>query len=445
MRWDAAREYVRGSLWVIPTLSVVAALLLSVVLTQVDVAPTSPLAFQGTADDARNLLIGITSTMVTVIALLLGLAVVALQLSSTQFSPRLLRNFLRDTGNQIVLGTFIATFLYCLLVLRTIHGYNDSIFVPNLSVSVGVALAVASIGVLIYFVHHVSVSIQADHIIAAVGADLDEAIERLYPERLGRADAEARPPNGGAYLPPDGIPGRSVIASSGRGYVQAVDTDGLMRITVENDIVVRLMRRPGQFVVRGATLAEAWPRARVQEDLARQIEGVFILGGQRTKTQDVLFAVDQLVQIAVRALSPGINDPFTAISCIDQLGAALCQLIERASPSACRYDDDGHLRVIAEPVAFAEVVDTAFDQIRQYGRASSAVTNHLLETIATISQLACTEEQRAALLRQAQMLARGSEEGLSEPLDRAAVSLRYRRVIQALERATAPRPERVER
>jgi uncharacterized membrane protein len=179
------------------------------------------------------------------------------------------------------------------------------------------------------------------------------------------------------------------------------------------------------------TLGRVGARARVDDQLAQEIAAVYILGAQRTLTQDVLCAVDQLVEIAVRALSPGINDPFTASACVDRLGAALGRLAGRSLPDAQRYDQHGDLRVIAEPVPFTKIVDAAFDQIRQYGRTSALVSARLLETIALV--LACKPgaELRAALLRQAEMIARGSQEGLSEELDRATIAARYQDVLQA--------------
>jgi uncharacterized membrane protein len=430
-------ERLRANFWFVPTLMASSAALLAFVMLTLDEAiQRSALmaiswAYIGSPEGARALLSTVAGSIITVAGVTFSITIAALTLASSQFGPRLLRNFLRDTGNQLVLGTFIATFLYCLLVLRTIHGYNEDIFVPNLSISVGVALAIASLGVLIYFIHHVSVSIQADAIIATVGKDLETTIERLFPEQLGTAVPESRLCDRHEARPWDDSSDWYKIISEEGGYVQAIDTDKLLRIATQRDIVVRLLHRPGQFVVRESAIAHIWPDTDSAATFADQINDVFIFGSQRTLTQDVLFATEQLVEIAVRALSPGINDPFTAIACIDQLGAGLCCLARRAIPDAYRYDDGDQLRVIAEPVSFADIVDAAFDQIRQYGRTNSAVTNHLLETITSIGAWVQSDDQRVALLRQAEMIAR-SQEGLPEPLDRAGVAARYQEAVRAL-------------
>lgn len=431
-------ERLRASFWFVPTLMAGGATLLSFLMLALDAAvqsstiPLASWAYVGSPEGARALLSTVAGSIITVAGVVFSITITALTLASSQFGPRLLRNFLRDAGNQLVLGTFIATFLYCLLILRTIHGFNDDIFVPNLSVSVGVALSIASLGVLIYFIHHASISIQVEHIIATVGEDLDAAIDRLFPDRLGHA-APTEPPSGqgSANLTETGW---HAIRARRHGYLQAIDTDALMRIAIEQGCVIQILHRPGQFVIGDVVIARVWTDLDTDEQLDDQISQVFIVGSQRTVTQDVLFAVHQLVEIAVRALSPGINDPFTAIACIDQLSAGICRLGGRAIPAADRYDEQGHLRVIAEPVSFAQVVDVAFDQIRQYGRTSVAVTNHLLETIATIGQLSQADEQRAALLRQAEMIGR-SQDGFPESLDRAEVRARHHAAVHALTHA----------
>jgi uncharacterized membrane protein len=434
-------ERLRASFWFVPTLMAFGATLLSFAMLALDTAvhdstiPLASWAYVGSPEGARALLSTVAGSVITVAGVIFSITIAALTLASSQFGPRLLRNFLRDTGNQLVLGTFIATFLYCLLILRTIHGFNDDIFVPNLSVSVGVALSIASLGVLIYFIHHASTSIQVEHIIAAVGEDLDAAIDRLFPERIGHA-IPSDPPEGRRRASLAEAGWREISARR-HGYVQAIDADALMRIATEHGRVIQILHRPGQFVIGGVAVARAWADADTDEQLNDQIYQAFIIGSQRTVTQDLLFAVHQLVEIAVRALSPGINDPFTAIACIDQLGAGICRLAERAIPAADRYDKHGHLRVIAESVSFAQVVDVAFDQIRQYGRTSVAVTNHLLETIATIGGLSQADEQRAALLRQAEMIGR-SQEGFPEALDRAEVRARYHAAVQTLIRVAGP-------
>lgn len=268
--------------------------------------------------------------------------------------------------------------------------------------------------------------------IAEVGHDLDETIDRLFPKKIGRGAPEHKR-RMEEDIPADFERDACPIRASGSGYIQAVNDDELMKIATENNLTVRLNYRPGNFVVQGSNFVMVWPSERVNKKLTQKINDAFILGNQRTSTQDVEFSVNQLVEIAVRALSPGINDPFTAIRCIDQLSVALCHLLERDIPSLYCYDRDNKLRVIADPVTFAGMTDAAFNQIRQYGQSSVAVTIRLLEVIAVIAAHTHNNNNRAALLRQANMIERGSHEGVSEELDRKDVEERYQAAVKALE------------
>jgi uncharacterized membrane protein len=205
---------------------------------------------------------------------------------------------------------------------------------------------------------------------------------------------------------------------------------------MREDVVIRLVRRPGHYVVAGRTLALVLPGDKVTDELVECINSAFALGHQRTSGQDIEFAVNQLVEIAIRALSPGVNDPITAMTCVDHLGSALCRLAQRDMPSPYRYDRQDQLRIISPVFTFPNVTDTAFNQIRQYGRSSTAVTIRLLETIAEVADSAERPGDRVALLRQARMIARGAEEGLPESEDRKAVEDRFQSASRLL---SAPR------
>jgi uncharacterized membrane protein len=272
----------------------------------------------------------------------------------------------------------------------------------------------------------VAVGVHADTIIAAVGRDLDHAIDDLFPEMLGDEPVQKSRPR--PELPAAFDRDARDVRTRGSGYVRAIDTDGLMRLATEHDLVIQLFYRPGHFVVRGGRLARVWPPDHVDAPMIERIRRVFLLGEQRTLEQDVEFAVNQLVEIALRALSPGINDPFTAITCVDRLGNALRRLAERKIPSPYRYDAAGTLRVITEAVDFAGVVDAAFDQIRQAARTSVAVTLRLLETIAAVLEGVGRTADREALLRQAAMAYREAGDAVAAPEDRAAIEKRYRRL-----------------
>ncbi|MBE9192119.1 DUF2254 domain-containing protein [Gloeocapsopsis crepidinum LEGE 06123] len=428
-------ESLHTSLWFIPSLMVLGAIFIAYITLSLDhqeytFMTSLPLTYTRGPDGARAILSTVAGSMVTVATTAFSIVIVALQLASGQFGPRLLRNFMRDTGNQIVLGTFISTFIYCLFVLRTINGQDDEEFVPHFSVTFSIVLAAVGVAVLIYFLHHAATSIQAQQIISNVGQELDETIERLFPNKIGQSEPADRDVM--ADIPRDFEREAESIRAKVGGYIQGVDNDELMQLATEDDLLIRLNYRPGDFIVKGSDLVAIFPGKPANKKLAEKINGLFVVGNQRTPQQDVEFCVNQLVEIAVRALSPGINDPFTAIQCVDQLSAALCHLAQRNVPSPYRYDDNKKLRVIAESVSFADMVDAAFNQIRQYGQSSVGVTIRLLEAIARISECTRSKEQRAALLRQAQMIERGSHEGISEELDQKDVQERYFAVIKLL-------------
>lgn len=430
-------EQLRSTYWFIPIAMVALAVALAAAAVLVDRAlpergvESLRWLYPGGAEEARALLSTIAGSMINVAGVTFSITIVTLSLASSQFGSRLLRNFMRDTGNQVVLGTFVATFVYAVLVLQTISGVEGRVFVPQLSVIIGVLLAILSVAVLIYFIHHVSASIQAENVIAAVGRDLDNAIKRLFPEQKDGAPRARNPKPVGK--PPRGFerPGHPISATR-TGYLQAVDYDGLMNVARESDLVFRLEHRPGDFIVEQGDLVVVWPAEEAGEELVKRVNDAFILGARRLRLQDVEFAIHQLVEVAVRALSPGINDPFTAIACIDRLGASLAHLAERDIPAAHHFDRDGRLRLITNVVTFPGVVDAAFNQIRQDGRSSVTVTIRLLESIAIIAAHARTEEQRAALRHQAEMIWRSSNEALPEACDRKDVKERYQLVLRTL-------------
>ncbi|CAN5557702.1 DUF2254 domain-containing protein [soil metagenome] len=434
-------ERVRSSFWFVPSLMAAGAAVLAFSTVGLDRSVTDKWlteqswAYAGGAEGASAVLAAIAGSMITIAGVVFSLTLVALSLASSQFGPRLLRNFMRDTANQVVLGVFVSTFLYCLLVLRTIRRAEESLFVPHLSVTLGVLFALCSIGFLIYFIHHVSVSIQADEIIAHVGDELSHGIERLFPQEIGQPASKSTAAASESTMPEAFDREARPVTANEDGYLQIIDSEALLSLAKKEDAIFRLSRRPGHYVVRGASLLMVWPGERVTDELISRIRSTFVLGNQRTPEQDVEFPVHQLVEIAVRALSPGINDPFTAMTCIDRLSSALSQLAKRKMPEASRTDEEGRLRVVAPAISFAGVTDAAFNQIRQYSRSSAAVTIRLLEAIETIAGATTRSADRATLHRHAEMIERGAREGLSESEDVTAVQERFQSVLRALSEA----------
>ncbi|UCF90195.1 MAG: DUF2254 domain-containing protein [Desulfobacterales bacterium] len=428
----------RSSFWFLPALMTVLVIGLFFTNQAMDeFLRHSPLTerwwvYTGGPAGARSVLSTIAASMITVAGVVFSITIVVLTLASSQFGPRLIKNFMQVRVYQIVLGTFVATFIYCILVLQTIRDFADMVYVPVISFFFGLLLAILNLGLLIFFIHSVSESIQADNIIAKVFRDLHEATDRIFPDKLGHDDLIRSEQKREADMPPEFHHQAAEVMAENSGYLQVVDNDGLMRIAVEEDLLIHLDHRPGDFITRGHILVKIWPGERAGETLAPKINSVFILGAVRTLEQDVEFAINQMVEVAVRALSPGVNDPFTALTCIDWLGVALSRLAGRRLPSSHRYDDEDRLRVIAKPFDFEGITDAAFNLIRQNALASVAVTIHLLETITTVAARVRGSDARGVLLRHAAMIYRGGKDQAWSEGDREDVAQRYHAAVKAL-------------
>lgn len=323
--------------------------------------------------------------MITVAGLTFSITMLTLQLASSQFGPRILRNFLRDRGNQIVLGTYLATFIYCLLVLRTVRGTEESHFVPHIAVAGGVVLALASIAVLIYFIHHVANAIRIETLLEELAVETHATIDRLYPERIGRNVGEHVEPARG--FPADFAHRARAIPSCRAGYVQRIDPGELMDLAVKHDLVIRIDARPGQFVWDKQPLLSAYPSEQVSDQLADRLSSAVVLGPERTPEQDLEFSVRRIVEIAQRALSPGINDPTTALYCIDRLGEAFARLAERDIPSPLRMDEKGRVRVLTESADLQQLARPAFLAIARYANGDNDVSERLLATLDALMQV----------------------------------------------------------
>lgn len=437
-------ESVRASYWFVPSTMSIAAIVLSVVIVWVDGAISEawlekvPWLYSGTPSGARTLLATIANSMIGLAGVVFSITIVALTLASGQFGARLLRNFMRDKGNQITLGTFLAAFLYCLLILRQIQDSNadgGQSFVPQLGMLVAVLMALAGLGVLIFFIHHTAASIQAPNVIAAVSLELHHAIDTLYPEKLGtRPELADMSPAAARSQMPSRFEEDSVEIRAGRqGYVQRIQPEQLMSATQTYDLVVRMEHRPGQFVQRDDVVLRVWPAERVEaSSLHGVLQETFAVGDQRSLAQDVEFAVEQLVEVAVRALSPGINDPFTAMQCVDRLGAALSELATRELPSPFRIDDQGRLRVLTYPKDFGDFLDVSYNQIRQYAKQSLDVLLQMLETFERMAPHVSRGNDREHLLEHVKMVYEAAMAVAEPERDRHKVERRHEKVQHAL-------------
>jgi uncharacterized membrane protein len=385
------RDGVRSSLWAVPGLCVLLAVALALTLVRVDRWGTGRFRFTfgAGADGAREVLSAITTAMITFTGLVFSITVVVLQLTSSQFSPRVLRTFLRDRVTQWSLGVFTATFVYAVLVLRTVTsgGDEDEAFVPAVSTTVAVALLLGSVALFISYIHHIATTIQVSAIIHAIGDETRAALERRY------GSAGSKPSGKSPPTVPDQLATAQLPVPS-RGVVQVVDTEQLVALARRADVVLYLHVRPGDYLPAGAPLLD------VRGDPNR-LDSVGVLraitqGRERTLQDDVAFGFRQLVDIADRALSPGFNDPTTAVQVLDELHDLLRRLATRRLPSGVHVDEDGNVRLVVPRERLADYLSLALDEIVHYGADVAQVRERVRALLDDVGA-AALPEHRAAL------------------------------------------------
>lgn len=411
--WNA----IRASYWFVPSIMALAAVALGIVMIWVDATLGSSwidgLGWyqQVRADGAREVLSTIAGSMITVAGVVFSITIVALSYASGQYGPRVLTNFMTDRGNTITLGTFVATFLYCLVVLRTIRG-GDEDFVPQYAVLVAMLLAVCSIGVLIYFIHHVLQSIHVNTIVAWIGRRLVEDTKHRFPDRIGAAPAEG----------PREIPrlhGKiATVCSGATGYIQSIESERILDIARRQDVCVRLRLRPGDFVVCGRALVELAPSEHWSEDCDAELRECFTVGDKRTPDDDLMFLVSELVEIAARALSPGVNDPMTAVTCLDWLGAGATEFASRQVPSPVRLDKGGVPRLIARPNDFSFFMRRSFGRLRPYVSGDELAALRFLSVVGELRTSCRSPDQIDVLRAEVALFAEQAGHDLAGPAKR---------------------------
>ncbi len=327
-----------------------------------------------------------------------SITIVALTLASTQFGPRMLRNFIRDRGTQHTLGAFVATFVYAVLALVAIGNGAHRPFVPNISITVALLALVLDMGVLIYFINHITNLIQLPQVIASIARDLATAI--AAEGWRGDSHPVAATSLSLAEIERQMAESSGVVRTARSGYLQFVHYDTLVRIASNANAVIRLHYRPGHFLVEGHPLATVWP----PDAVTRSLERAHLTGPYRTLAQDLSFAVDQLVEIAIRALSAAVNDTFTALTCIDWLGESLCKIAAEWSPTQIHRDQAGHIRLISAAVGYQRIVERAYEKIRQASRGMPAVMIRQLDALEKVMEYTTTSAQRDVLIEQARRI-----------------------------------------
>lgn len=418
---------VRDSLWFIPSIWVVASIILAFAMIIVDrstpaIANDLPLVFGGGAEGARGLLSSIAGSMITVAGVTFSITIVALQLASSQLSPRVLRNFMRDRWSQTVLGSFIGAFTYAILVLRSIRADRNDIaeFVPSVAVSVGILFALLALAMFVFFIHHIASRIQLSAIVASIADETTSQVRRNWAESDLNVDGAE---------PPSAAPG--VVTADSSGYLQLIDIDGLRAVAEEHRIFIRLEVTPGFWIQEDAPLFSVWPAATASETLAPELRRHVSMGAQRSIEQDAAFGIRQLVDVGLRAISPGINDPTSATDCIVRLGQILVAAGRRYHPRRVFRDAEGDLRLLVPYVDWQGLVELAFDQMRQYGAGSPDISIALASTLRTIA-VSVPQHRHLALGRQLRLIAESASEVPLES-DRLRVQQAVDRALEAVQ------------
>jgi uncharacterized membrane protein len=335
--------------------------------------------------------------MMTFAGLVFSVTVLVLQQASNQYSPRVLRTFLKDRQSQLALGVFVATFVYALLALRNVWGTTGTtgIHVPSLSVWLAVVLAILCVGTFIYYIHHVSQSIRAGVILTRIRRETLHSLEHMYPEGIGQ-DTEEAP-----VERPSGAVSLLVLHAGSSGILQAVDEDLLLSRARAARVTLALVPMVGDFIPHGSTLFEVWGDA--SELDVKALQRAVSIGMERTAQQDTAFGFRQLVDVAERALSPGINDPTTAVQAIDQLHDLLRSMVHRRFPTSSRKDKDGVLRLICPRPDWNSYVRLAVDEVRDFGGGSIQIARRLRFLLEDLLAVA-PEFRRGELRRQLLLL-----------------------------------------
>ncbi len=331
-----------------------------------------------TPSAALEILSTIAGSTISLAALVFSITILTLSFASSQHGPRLLRNFMRDRASQCVLGSFVSTYVYCLLILRSVGGEPATI--PHAGIAGALVLGVASVAVLIYFIHHIARAIQVSSIIHAVGRDL-EALICEFAISASLPSVETPHPDFKAWAV------EQVVRNEREGYIQALANRQLVAAARELDAVIELEVSPGDYVNQGRPLATVRTRRPV-EDAQKRVSGVFVLGRQRTNEQDLEFPIDQLAEIGVRAMSSALNDPFTAIICINRLGGGIARLASLRWPESVLRDEEGMVRVILRPLSMHRLLRRAFSQILHYGGNNPAIPRQVMKVLGDAAETA---------------------------------------------------------
>lgn len=385
--------------------------------------------FSGGQTTARQLLSAIAAAMAAIVTMAFSITVTAVTFIAQHYGTLIIRTFMRNLTTQFVMGSFLATFVYSLLILRSVHSAADDESLPRLAITLGIMLALVSFGMLVYFLYHISENIDAPNLIAAVGWDLERAIRRITepPDRAGDND----------NLPAPQMIGSQIVTADTTGYVQTIDYERLLGLARRHGAVIRLELDVGRFVQQGDCLTTIGAPSEVCIP-ANIVRKAVVIGSKRTVEADIEFGLNQLVQVAIRGLSPGRNDTFTTLLCLDRLGAALSLLADRRFPPAVRCDENGHPRLMTGSATFAELVDRSFEQIHSFGGETPIVAARMLRTLRTIGGHTKRPADRATLRRHIAAVHEESRRHLGDRIGIEAVEREFHEAMAALDDGGRP-------
>lgn len=426
----------RSSFWFMPSLMVTISMTLASVLVETDSDRQHqwlsqwPRLFGIDAEGARLMLSSLAVSMITVMGITFSMTLMALVLASGQYTSRILKNFMRNRVTQETLGVFASIFAYCLIVLCTIRG-NGGVdeFVPSLAVFIAFVMSLGGVGILIYFIHHISSSIQASSIIASVAQETNAAIDRLFPAKPGQQpnEDEGRQQILGLSDMRSWYP----VPASQSGYVLSVNNKTLMRLAGNNRTILRMERGIGAFIVKDTALVSLALTYPPNQKMIDAINAAFSIGNHRTVEQDPAFGIRQIVDMAMKALSPGVNDTSTAVMCVDSLTSIMARLAGRQLPSLYRYEGEV-LRMVAIEPNFDSLLAESFDQIRGSGKMNLAILLRMLGALQTIGSLTTNLSHLMAIDQQLQWIAELIERCFESSHERAQLEMRLSQVREIL-------------
>lgn len=430
-------DRVRSTYWFLPLIMTLAFMVLAILLLNIDQQiPNAQMGgkwyiFHPDSSSVHSILISIAGTALGVIGVVFSITLVPLTIAASQYGPILIRSFLRDTTTQFVLGTYSSTIGFCAVVLMSYQSDSNNSEVPLISVTIAISMLVISLGMLLYFFHHVAEGLQASKIIENVGNELEREIkiERTFSKSF--EDLSELPEDGERLRSNAMQHGRAVLATKS-GYVRAIDFEELLKLAEKKDLVLYLKHFAGDFIVPGDPLLLAWPASYEDGEISDRVNRSFILGDNRTIQQDIEYGMTSLVIIASRALSPAINDPVTPAMCLNRLGVALAMIAESKQKSYYHYDKSRKLRVIADPVSFEHMVGLSFNLIRQYGRSNADVMIGILKTIGSVAIHAHIDTEKDILLMHARLTLDDTDISLPSSYDKQRVHQAYDEVVRAI-------------